>query len=634
MPRKNNGWGNPDSFYFKEFKTVSEAPAFGAAGYYPSDRRYGSSVTRTVIEKYDMDSDWAKWRKGYEYYVKSAWEDLSVENPYFFIGNRLQETDPNDPAPGEQYTKALLESVLYQGTSYELKTSFSGWEFPTSEGDTNCHYVAKRVPDTSDPSNTDLGRVTEVWNNESLYADQKANREIWVKGQPSTKSRLLLQMQGERLTDGETEATLKMLLTEDNKPAVYKGKTFPDDSESESGVELQATIVELSIPLDLIQEGTQTAGVEYTVGQGLKKFKATRNGLSADINPISLIGNIIYVPDFFIEKPISDVSAQVWADSDEYFGTTLRDNLNGASVYCLDPGVETLPPTMYDITQLPTLFTATNCDIQIEGTYIFQKKQYNRFFEGNYVTSDLVAEEVVDLSYAVLPFTIESAYIKNGFLEIKSVKFASEIKMYPALTENATLVFTDYSFCKYTKEEDEQVKMYIDVQPWQDEVFTNGEPLKPAVTYTCSCPDHSHSLLAAPQTTEDYDRRKQNRQRRYPLPSVMGLDRWEGLGVEIASGRVASWETEEHRLGLRLCKHAIAARFIDNINLIEPSSYPSLESRDRFERKIEAEIDRLADNFNLSYRRSKISISEIVFALAQGLNLDGIETAYVLTIAN
>ena len=31
-------------------------------------------------------------------------------------------------------------------------------------------------------------------------------------------------MIGERLTDGETEATLKYLLDADGKPAIYKGK--------------------------------------------------------------------------------------------------------------------------------------------------------------------------------------------------------------------------------------------------------------------------------------------------------------------------------------------------------------------------------------------------------------------------
>ena len=309
---------------------------------------------------------------------------------------------------------------------------------------------------------------------------------------------------------------------------------------------------------------------------------------------------------------------------------TVVDVITGAEVYCLDPGVEALPPSMYDITTLPTLFKSDDGTLNLEGTYVFQKKQYNRFFPGDYVTADQVEEIANELSYAILPFTIQSASIRDGFLEIESIPFSSEIKIYPELTFNAFLVFTDWSFCKYSQGENGWTNMYTDVQPWQDEVFTSGNPLEPAITYTCSCPDHSHSILAAPQATEDLDTRKQNRQRRYPLPSVQGLDRFQGLGVEQVSGKLASWENEEHRLGLRLCKHAIAARFIEKIKIIEPSQYPSVESRLKFEEKLRDEINKFGYDFRLSYRRSQLSLTEIVFALAQGLNLDGIETAYVL----
>jgi hypothetical protein len=110
----------------------------------------------------------------------------------------------------------------------------------------------------------------------------------------------------------------------------------------------------------------------------------------------------------------------------------------------------------------------------------------------------------------------------------------------------------------------------------------------------------------------------------------MGLDRWQGLGVEQVSGKLSSWETAEHRLGLRLCKHAIAARFIEKVKVIEPSKYPSYESRLKFEEKLAKEVAKFGYDFRLSYRRSQLSLTEIIFALAQGLNLDGIETAYVL----
>ena len=59
MPRKQNGWGKPSSFKFKTVNTNTKTGRkIGAAGSYPSDRTFGSVITRTVIEKYNLDSKW------------------------------------------------------------------------------------------------------------------------------------------------------------------------------------------------------------------------------------------------------------------------------------------------------------------------------------------------------------------------------------------------------------------------------------------------------------------------------------------------------------------------------------------------------------------------------------------------
>ena len=106
MPRKQNGFGNANSFAFKKGKTVSKGSPKGAAGFYPSNRRYGTSVHRSVIEKYDLDSDWVKWRKGFEYYNRAAWYKLETYDPYT-----------------QEYSEAKIVSKLYQGTDYEGCTS-------------------------------------------------------------------------------------------------------------------------------------------------------------------------------------------------------------------------------------------------------------------------------------------------------------------------------------------------------------------------------------------------------------------------------------------------------------------------------------------------------------------------------
>ena len=44
-----------------------------AFGSYPADRKFGSTVTRSVVEQYDLDSTWARWRRGMEYYFQAAY---------------------------------------------------------------------------------------------------------------------------------------------------------------------------------------------------------------------------------------------------------------------------------------------------------------------------------------------------------------------------------------------------------------------------------------------------------------------------------------------------------------------------------------------------------------------------------
>ena len=174
------------------------------------------------------------------------------------------------------------------------------------------------------------------------------------------------------------------------------------------------------------------------------------------------------------------------------------------------------------------------------------------------------------------------------------------------------------------------MRIDTDINPWMDVIFTSGQPLKPATVYSCSCPNHSQAILRAPQETEDNESRRINRQRRYPLPTVMGQKDLTGTGIQQAAGRIESWESREHRMSFKMCKHSIAAMFIERIKTKEPSSYPTLDSRLAFEEKLTKEMDMVDQKFTASYKRGGITAIEIIFALAQGLNLDDVELAYVL----
>ena len=593
MPRKQNGFGNPKSLAFNGVnKRTDVGKRKGAAGTYPSDRTFGSSVQRTVIEKYNLDSNWTKWRKGYEYYNQAAWY-------------RLQDVDDFS---GE-YKDSQIQSKLYQGTPYEVDVVFDGYKFATKNADSSNHYVMKRTPVTS----SDLGTVTAVYNDDLKYPEYKANRELRVQGNPGADSRLLLQMIGERITDGETEATLNYVLNEKEHPALYVGKTFEEPTEVKVSVDTSTILLN-------------------------QEFE----------NPQDLVGKIVWIKNFFVEKPISSFLEFEFIDEPYYFGARTLDKVSNVELEVLNPDSEVLPPSLYDITTLPSIFTSTDASYTVSGLHIFQKDLYQKYFGRQYLTADLVSTEVSLASYSILPFRILGVQVDGSRLEFTSVPFTSELKMYSPPDGDSTLVFTDYSFTKLSIDEyngnyyhalgkpgdSPWMNLDTDVDPWMDEVFTTGNTLRPATTYTCSCPNHSHAILRAPEETQDDGTRKINRQRRYPLPTVLGKSDFNAIGTNSAAGLIESWESREQKMSFKMCKHSIAAMFIDKLKVKEPNSYPTVEARMAFEEKLVKEIKEVAAEFGVSYKRGGITTLEIIFALAQGLNLDEVETAYVMLNSN
>jgi hypothetical protein len=594
VPRKQNGFGNAKSLAFKPSKNINRGKGVGAAGSYPSDRRYGSSVNRTIIEKYDLDSNWVKWRRGFEYYNKGAWY-------------RLKEYDPIT----QTYSDSQIKSKLYQGTEYEVDVVFDGYKFATKNADSNNHYVMKRTT----VSNPDIGRITSVLNDPTKYPRQKANHEIWCKGLPGTQSRLLFQMIGERLTDGETEANLDFILTNDEKPALFIGKSWPEA--------LTEVIAEVN---EAVLDSTQW-------------FQERQS------NEQELVGKVVYIPQFFVERPVSSPSTFNIADAREYWGVELVDKGVG-EVQILDNDT-TLPPSLYDISTLDPILSDPAGGYTIEGTYIYKKDVYQRFYGQQYLTGELATDTVDTISYTVMPFVIRGVERRNGKILLRSVPFISELKLYQPLGNN-TLIFTDYSFTKTEIDEyngayyhksghvnDELwMRLDTDVDPWMDEVFSSGNPLQPATIYTCSCPNHSHAMLRAPQDTQDDDTRKINRQRKYPLPTAKGRKDYDQIGLSTAAGRIESWESREHRMSFKMCKHSIATMFIEKLKVKEPNTYPTIDARVAFEEKLDADIAEVGEEFIASYKRGGITTLEVVFALAQGLNLDEVETAYVVLNSN
>ena len=631
MPRKQNGFGKAPSLAFKGTGRVDKGKGVGSFGVYPSNRRYGSVVQRTGIEHWDLNSDWTKWRKGVELWSRALYSQLRVEKDNY---------DPTQDI--ERYDNAQLISILYQGTDYPTQVVFEGYAFPTMKSDSGTNYVARRVPvendiETGAPVNISLGITTSV----TIEEEQQKYNEVWVQGVPdAVRGPLLLQMVNERVTDGDVEATMKNLLffnPQYNRyePGIYYGQTAPK-SIRETNSNLLPTRVKMTIPLAAIQPG-ESIDKLYRRNQGLSPSVVTKpSAIDPAINPEGLIGKICYVPDFFKDRDVDDLQANIWQENDFYMGTYIFDAGLANEVYALDQKVSTLPPSMYDINELPQIFSATNSVYEITGTYLFRKSDYQRFYGTQYLVAEMVEERVETCSYSVLPFVIESATIVGSNLVLESGDFESEILMHPALSADGVLVFAKDSFAKRipTNNPKFQYALQTDVDPYMDETFVPGKALKPAVTYTCSCPNHSKALLYAPQATYDQGARKQNRQKRYPLPTAQGNDRFEGAGSQKAAGRITSWEKPKDKQSLKMCKHSIAAMFADGIKVIEPSQYPCIEAREAFDAKLEKDLAGSRDKLQESFERGEISLAEIVFALAQGLNLDNVETAYVVLNTN
>ena len=626
MPRKQNGFGSAASFGFKGSGRVDKGKGVGAFGQYPSDRRYGSSVHRTVIENWNLNSDWTKWRRGYELYNLAAYAQFNVYNQDFDPGLPVSEDNP-------EYKPAELESKLYQGTEYAIETFFKAIEMPTIKSDVNTHYVVKRFIKNDE----ELAEITSR-TGDLIIKEQQFYNEIWFKAiASSTKARLLLQMINERLTDGETEATLKQVLTYSPRvkldiPAMYKGKTptsiVIDDSD------LTETVVKVKIPLDNITIHENRSDTRV-INQGLNTYTIPASGVNTltDIN--QLIGKIVYIKDFYEDEPISSLDEARWDDYPEYFMLSLKEKKKDKDILILDPGVSVLPPSMYDIATLPSILSAVDGEYTISGSYAFLKQEYQRYFGRKYLTADLVKQEVKDFSYSVFPFTILGAAVVDNNLELTSVPFTSEIKLYTEINDG-TLTFHDKSFVKYVQPSSAAFNKAINtnVDAWQDEVFTSGNPLQPAEVYSCDCPSYSKAIIAMPQSTQNDETRKTNRQSQYPLPTALGGNRFENLGIDKAAGKVSGWGKTADKNMFKLCKHTVTGMFADGVQLIEPSQYPTELERDLFEEKLKAEIEKLGDAWRYSAERGGISLTEIVFSLAQGLNLDDVETGYVVLNSN
>ena len=667
MPRKQNGFGSSKSFSVKgvkDDKAINDSLTRGlkpkAAGSYPSNRTFGSTVSRTVIERYDAESDWIVWRKGYEYYIKAAFERLISASPVSgspqckigdicYNPSFAVDKDPNSPNYNPQYVESELNTQLYLNTPFELDVNFYGWRFSTRDSDSANHYVMKRTAKMWDDTTMELCYVTEPQVSGTEAAEAAANNEFWTKITLGKDREVLARSVGDRLTDGKTEATLTYFLNSKKEPALYTGKTVPPD------------LTEITVVVD------------YNDAVNTQFIKDNNNNIRA------YIGEIGILPTLYNSKKIFDVTSSSFTDGPYYFNVKVDDALPNPypkqEYFSILDNTETnLPPSLYDIAELQSIFVTNNFAGNIKGTYTYQKSDYQKFFGDFYLTAEMVEERVTNIAYPTLPFLIKDVRIQfanlpqsEWVLEITAEPYLSTLDLYsvPDQGEDGYLVFADYSFTEtmldtYNGEYYHPIEGPYDTVQQQLEannefsklvwyrkvndidpyvgyisdtgtikpVFNNpGAPLSLAEVYSCSCPSYSQAQLRMPQTTQGPEQRKVNRQRNYPLPTALGRKDYESVGLDSAAGVMQSWQNDRAAASFKLCKHVVASMYDEHLKLQEPNTYQSVDAREEFGRKLSADIKEVPKEFYESYARGGINTLEIVFALSQGLNYNEIEIA-------
>ena len=690
MARKNSGFGNPKSLSFKGVRSTNtkldKAMPVQAAGVYPSNRRYGSLVQRTIIESYDAESDWIRWRKGYEYYTKAAMEDLIVAAPVkgspagdiaetkgdpVYDPSFPEQDDPEKPGYNPKYLPFKQTAQLYSDTNFFLDILFTGRRFSTKNSDTANHYCIKR--ELTQPVN--MFDVTKV-----LYPDDpddklaeyaveaKLNNEVWVQGTREKDFALIARTMGDRLTDGEvkdsngipvevngtsTEATLVAGLNADAKPAIYVGKSTPEK------------------PTQL------RVRVRYQDLVGTEFFEKNNENLDAYVNQIGYLPQLFNVQSF---SPRNSTNL-TFRDDSYYFEVDLDDKIESAAgsarfgFFILERETS-LPPSLYDIAELPAIFETSTYEAYIQGTYLYQKSDYQRFFGNTYLTADVVESYINQSSYPTLPFIIravgradEGPSFPGYYVDFIAEPFISTLDLFDVPTEidPGFLVFADYSFTQTKLDTDSQgnylhpiqgpytnvveqaggeekfakqvwYKKINDIQPYDRpfvKLFTQQNTgLRPATVYACSCPSYSKAQLRMPQSTQGPDQRKVNRQQNYPLPTAQSRTDYGSIGVNTAAGKMQSWQTAQQRASFNVCKHTIASMFKDHLKLQEPNTYQTLEAREQFGRKLSEDMASQLEIFQEAYARGGISLLEVVFAMGESLNYDEIDLAYIVLNAD
>ena len=418
------------------------------------------------------------------------------------------------------------------------------------------------------------------------------------------------------MTDGVTAANISWVLNGKKRPAVYLGKSPPEGNT-----------ITVTVPLD------EVMNTDFIKNKG------------NDIQ--SLVGESVFLPDFYRNRKLN--KDDVFVDFDMFWTVRVSELVGKTSIQILDTS-SGLPPTLGEINEFEQIYTSDEASGGLEGLFVYDKDRYQRFFGRQYLTAQVVEEEVSSLAYGILPWTIQSvkANVQTNELSLTSAPFQMALQMYTPTEQERYIIFNEKGFTTQSVDYDangnynhappkpgEQLwqKINLSVDPWIDEIFTNNSALRFADLYTCSCPAYLHAVLRSPESTNEQGNTN-NRQQRMPMPTAKGAPSYDAAGILKTAGIAQSWATAVYKKSFKICKHTVASMFINKIRVMEPNTFPSADARENFEKKLAQDISEVSQEFNAQLKRSEITQIEVIYALAEALNLDDIEIGYVLLTAN
>ena len=366
MPRKQNGFGNFKSFSVKSFDAkLDKGKKIQGTGQYPSNREFGTTVTRSVVQQWNLESTWAMWRKGYEYARLNNWVDLNVK---FF-------------------------AYLFSGTTSRLRADFICKRFPSLTNDTATRYVVKReiAPSLVDPR---FATITNIINDPTESEQSRKNfqnKEIWLQvdnsgvtdGPNETRFDVIKRLTNERISnlrhgteyteEKHFDATVKTLLKSTGKPLVYTATAHNHN-----------TTLKVRIPRD------DVLGTDYV--------QNAKEGI------YGLIGQVIRMTNMPVCMPKSGLTLIDHPRTVEVKMDMTRTDQEFwiANVQGQDPFeifVETSDPEII-------ILAGNNATFKMKETFSIDKDKYQQYFDGELIAST-IDSETTDMANHYPPLYIQ-----------------------------------------------------------------------------------------------------------------------------------------------------------------------------------------------------------------------------------